>query len=372
MSLRPPILWRYLSSQFLKVFLFTLVALIGGLLTLRLEEIAGFAALDPTGTYLLSFVAYQIPYILPIALPLACLISSIILMKRLSSTHEIAALRALGFSLGTLFAPVLIIAFILSIANFLITSEVATETHLKINILKSELRSINPLLLLQNKHLLKTKGIFFDALGNYKMGESASKVVIAFPGKKNERLSLILADELFTQGNHLSGKGITLITPQEKKGQVIVENIGGTTSQIEDFSELIKSKVTSVSDEQLNLKHLFVKISESKEASDAAQPKQNRIGVKAYSELFRRFSLGLAPFSFTLMGLAFGLSISRRDSKKGLVFAILLATLFLTTFFLAKGANQRFEASFFLYFTPHFIIILSSLLYLRQIGRGVE
>jgi lipopolysaccharide export system permease protein len=366
MSLRPPILWRYLSSQFLKVFLFTLVALIGGLLTLRLEEIASFAALDPTGTYLLSFIAYQIPYILPIALPLACLISSIILMKRLSSTHEIAALRALSFSLGTLFAPVLIIAFILSIANFLITSEVATATHLKTNILKSELRSINPLLLLQNKHLLKTKGIFFEALGTYKMGESASKVVIAFPGKKGERLSLVLADELHTEGAHLSGKGITLITPQDKREQVIVENIGGTTSQIEDFSELIKSKVTSVSDEQLNLKHLILKMHETRSDSSS------RPYAKALTELFRRLSLGFAPFSFTLMGLAFGLSISRRDSKKGLIFATLLATVFLTTFFLAKGAAQRPEAAFFLYFTPHLLILLASLLYIRQISRGIE
>ncbi|MCB1113334.1 MAG: LptF/LptG family permease [Chlamydiia bacterium] len=363
MGLKFPVLWRYLAWQFLKVFFFTTIALIGGLLTLRLEEIASFWSLDQTGTYLLTFILYQIPYILPIAIPLACLISSMILVKRLSSTHEISAMRALGYSISSIFQPVLIIATLISIANFLITSEIATETHLKTNLLKSELRSMNPLILLQNKYLLRTKGIFYDALGAFKMGETASDVVIAFPSKDNERLSLFLAKELKVQGHNFEGENITLFTPQEKRHQIVLENIGRTRSEIEDFSDIIRQKAFSFSDEHLNLKYLFAKVK---------NPENPKAKARAISEIFRRLSLGLAPFTFSLMGLSFGLSISRRDSKKGLIFATLLATLFLTTFFFAKGASSRILPSLTLYFIPHFLIIFFSLSYVRKISRGIE
>ena len=189
MILGIPLLWRFIAGHYLKVFLFSTAALVLCLMTLRLEEIAHFASIDPSQEYTLWFVLYQVPYILPIAIPLACLISSMILMQRLSTSHEISALRSLGYSLKSIFAPILLIALLISTANLFITSEVAAYTHLKTNLLKTEIRSLNPLLLLHNKHLLQVKGIFFDALGPSKMGEFASDVVVAMPGKVGSRMN---------------------------------------------------------------------------------------------------------------------------------------------------------------------------------------
>lgn len=372
MILGMPILWRYMAAQYLKVFLFTTIALILCLLTLRLEDIAHVASLDQTNGYLFAFILYQIPYILPIAIPLACLTSSMILVQRLSSTHEIAALRSLGYSLTTIFTPLIFLAALLALLNFYITSEVATTTHLKANLLKSELRSVNPLLLLQNKHLLRVKGIFFDALGPTKMGEMASDIVVALPGKKGGRLSLFVAKKLESKGNEFSGESITLLSSPDSSDKILIENVGKSMSAAENFSDIIQKKVWTLNDDYLSFKFLLLRFKEVKESPDEDPKRAIKNENKIISEIGRRLSLGLAPLTFTLMGLSFGLTLGRRESRRGIIWVTLLATIFLTTFFLAKGSSTRLEATIALYFIPHLLIIMASLYNFRKISRGIE
>jgi lipopolysaccharide export system permease protein len=174
-----PVVWRYLLSNYFKVLILCVFAFIAMLLTTRLDEIAHFAALGPEGLLILTFALNQIPYVLPIALPIACLISTILLIQRLSRTHELTALRAAGLGINEILAPILIAATFLAATNFFIVSELATHSHLTTSLLKNELRAVNPLLLLHNKHLMKLKGIFFNTLGPSKLGESSNELIIA-------------------------------------------------------------------------------------------------------------------------------------------------------------------------------------------------
>ena len=365
------ILWRYLVGQFLKTFLFATLAIVLCLLTLRMQEIAHFASIDTSRDYLIGFITYQIPYILPVAIPLSGLISSMILITTLSHHYEIVALRAQGYSLSSLFAPLLFSAFCLSIINFAITSEIATLTHRKTSLLKSELRSINPLLALHNKHLLQMKGIFFDALGTTKMGELASDALIAFPGKKGERIHLFLAKKLEAKDEAFIGENLTLITPLEED-KILVENIGHTHSKSHDFSDLLQKKVWSLNDDHLGFKSLLLRLNELNHQPEGAMKKLAKTRSRLLSEMTRRLSLGFAPFTFTLIGLSFGLSIGRTHTRRGLLWVTALAAFFLITFFLAKGIDDNREASLLLYTLPHAILIAAGLYNLRQINLGKE
>ncbi|MCE5316519.1 MAG: LptF/LptG family permease, partial [Parachlamydia sp.] len=135
-----PVLWRYLLGHYLKVLLLCVVTFIAILLTTRLDEIAHFATMGPEGLAIIAFALHQIPYILPIAIPISCLISAMLLMQRLSQTHELTALRAAGLSFYNILCPLLIAAAALSIANFYIVSELSTHSHLTTGKLKNELR----------------------------------------------------------------------------------------------------------------------------------------------------------------------------------------------------------------------------------------
>jgi lipopolysaccharide export system permease protein len=381
-----PIIWRYLLSHFLKVFIFCVIAFIAVLMTTRLDEIAHFATLGPEGIYILKFTLYQIPYILPIAIPVSCLISSIILIQRLSRTHELTALRASGIGMRSILAPILIAASFLTIANFYIVSELSTHSHLSTGLLKNELRSINPLLLLHNKHLMKLKGIFFNTMGPSKIGELASDVILAMPGKRNSGINVMLAKSMHASPSKFVGQDITMITSLNSKFEdrfdpLMIENIHETTTSIKDFSQMLQKKVWTLNNDHLRSPLLLVRLSKEKQAlADAkaeakpvsAQKQIQRCINRCYSEMMRRVSVALAVFTFTFMGASFGVSISRHHSNKGMFIVIGLAALYLVCFFSAKGIDHLLIASSVLYMAPHAAMILFSILTLNRANKGIE
>jgi len=103
-----PVVWRLLLSQYLKVLLLSIVAIICVLMTTRLDELAQFAVLGASAPHIWLFALYQIPYILPIALALSALLSSVLLMQRLSGHYELTALRACGYGLSNVITPILL------------------------------------------------------------------------------------------------------------------------------------------------------------------------------------------------------------------------------------------------------------------------
>ncbi len=261
-----PILWRYLLLHYLKVLFFCTFAFIALLLTLRLEEIAHFATLGSQGIYILYFTFYQIPYILPIALPISALISSIILIKYLCKNHEMTALRAAGLSLRAILTPLLMAASFLAIVNFYVVSELATDSHLATSLIKNELRSINPLLLLSNKHLMKMRGIYFDTLGSSRLGESASDSIIAMPNKQTNRIQLLAAKNLHASPVDFDSQSLTILSilseNSSESDRILVENMGKSTTGVKDFSQLIQRKVWTLNNDHLKLSLLLCRLQE--------------------------------------------------------------------------------------------------------------
>lgn len=381
-----PIVWRYLLVQYLKVFLLCLVSFVAILLTTRLDDIAHFATLGSEGLIVLWFTLHQIPYILPIAIPISALISAIILVQRLSGSHEMTAFRACGLSLRDILTPVLISAFFIGAVNFYIVSELATESHLKTGLTKMELRSINPLLLLHNKHLMRLKGIHSDTLGRSRIGEYAGDIIIAMPNKRSDQINLIVAKELEASSDKFMGDHVSIITPlnsndETKADQLLVENMGSMTTSIKDFSQILQKKVWTLNNDHLKLSLLRERIKDLKSKKAVLEQTKENVPLskqidksiqKSYSEILRRLSIAIAVWTFTLMGAAFGISISRNKSSRGIFIVIALAALYIACFFTAKGMEQNLLASGLLYLVPHIIIIACSLTVLVRVSKGIE
>lgn len=377
-----PIVWRYLLAQYIKIFSFCTLTFIAILLTSRLDDIAHFATLGPGLPLVLKFTFLQIPYILPIALPLSCLISSVIIFQRLSISHELTALRAAGFSIKKIFTPILLFSVILALFNFYTVSELATSSHLQTSMLKSEVRSVNPLLLIRNKHLMRSKGYYFDTLGTTSAGELASHVVLATPNKEGNGINLMLADELKASPKEFHGKGVSIITNVKSKSgspndQLIIENVQATTTSIDDFTKMIEKKVWTLNNDHLGLPLLLTRLQGHWEELSQANTAEGKKAIKrncyrCLSELFKRISVGFSPFTFTLMGATFALSISRQKSSRPIIMIVALAALYLVSFFSAQGLAHHLAVSTTLYFVPHIIIIGLSLRTLSLVSRGYE
>lgn len=380
------ILWRYLISHYLKVLFFCVISFIAILVTTRLDEIASFATLGASGSYVFKFALYQIPYILPIAVPISCLISSFILFQRLSSSHELTAMRACGLALKQITGPILLAGAYLSVINFYTVSELSTQSHLKTKQLIHEIKTVNPLLLLHNERLLKTKGAYAAVQGPIHGGDSAEDVIMAISNTKNKRINLALSKKVLIKDDKLIGEGVTFISGRptddlHKFDHLVLENMGKIETSLSDFSLLSKKEGWRLKNDHLKLPlliiHTYDKIKNLQKAkseslsSDELRPYRIEVN-KCFAEISRRISAAFSAFSFTLIGVAFGISISRQNSKKGVIYVIGLAAMYLTTFFFARSIDYHFYLATLLYIVPHIIIITICTRTLRNASRGIE
>lgn len=351
-----PLLWRYFIYDFLRLLLLATACLIALLLTLRLEELAHVIGLGADVPLVLEFVWLQIPYILPITLPIAALLSSFLLARRLSTQQELTALRSAGLSLTTLITPLLLAAALLAILNFYITSETASMSHLRAAALKNELRSVNPLLLLNNKHLLHLKGIYYHVWGSSQTGKQAEKALIALPIGKENQLLVLFADQLKANTETFESEKINLFWPIQKStssfSPLLAASALATQSQIDEITCLAQKKELSIAPDQMSLGLL------------------RYTGHPLQVELSRRLSAALALFSFSCLGFAMGITTGRVNSWRPLAWTVLSSGLFLVLFFAAKAMPHKPLIATLLYLIPHPLLIAIAFWRLTLINRG--
>jgi lipopolysaccharide export system permease protein len=380
-----PIVWRFLLGHYTKIFILSLISFIAILLVNRLDEIARFISLGAPFYLVVRFTINQILYILPIAIPIASLLAATLLFQYLSRTHELTAFRSAGMGLRNITAPILIAGLFLSLLNFYIVSELSTRSHLSCRKMVSDLKSVNPLHVLQNKQLLRLKDAYVH-MGALYSGEVAHDVIIAVNNKNTDRLNIVSAKTLRLSDKNLTGNNFSFISTHTSNtsdyyDHLFIENHALITTPLKEFSHLLKASNWKINNDHLRLPLLRSKISSLKnklaannaEDINSAESLSLRKEIsRCYSEISRRFSSAISAFTFTLMGSAFGISISRGSSKRGTFTVIALAATFLISFFVAKNYDSIFSLSTLLYFAPHALITASSIWILKRITKGIE
>lgn len=280
-------------------------------------------------------------------------------------------------------SPILLAAIALTLLNFYIVSEMATASHLATRQLENKIRSLNPMLLLQNKKLLQAKGILADAMGPSKAGEFASDVVVAMRNSRNQRLNVLLSKTLSADQKQLFASGTTLITgsaPEETTGfdHLMIEDVQQTRTPLEDLRKTFIRQGWHLKPDHLRLsllmvrtRDLFRQVKEAKAQGQTA-PKAQHYLNRCFTEISRRLSLSLSVFAFTLMGTSFGMSISRFPSKRKVAMAIGLVAFYLICFFTAKEMDSNILLSTTLYLAPIVLITLLSVAHLKKLTKGIE
>jgi lipopolysaccharide export system permease protein len=363
-----PILWRYLLRNFFQVFLLCVSSFISVLIVIRFQEIARFATSGAPKLKVVLFALLQIPYILPIAIPVSCLIAAILLFQRLSHTHELTAFRACGLRLKSITTPILFAGFFLTLVNFTVSSELSPRSRSLSKMLIYEMAMSNPLFILQKESLIKLKSAYYD-IGALKANNYAEDVLIVVKNTSAERLTLMSASGLALKGDLLKGDHVTFISsidPKQESGfdHLVIENQGEMNTKAADLSQFLQTMDWSTSFEYLPLRMIL--------AHEIAVKNRFAIGKSARLEIARRISISLATFTFTLIGLSFGMQISRNRSKKGILWAIGLSAFFLVCFITAKSMRHAPLLSTWIYLLPHPLIALIVLRGLKAIRRGVE
>ena len=376
-----PLFWRYLGAQYTKVFLLSVAAFTALLLVSRLEETAKFAAMGASWKHVLLLNLYEMPHMLPIAIPISSLLSAFLLLRRLSVSYELTALRASGLSQSTILAPVLIAAAALSIVNFALVSELTTRTHLASRVLIWKLTSANPLALLNNDKFLRREGIFVTC-GQRKGGERADNLLLVSYNKSKGRLNVIDAQHLHCSETELTGEAVSFLSSldsgqEEGYDHLLVENQMQLRTPAADFAALLKNSKWRLSIDHLSFPYLLVRMADEKAALALAQTPSDRKEARnriwqIRTEETRRVALGFSPFIFTLLGACYGMALGRRASHKPLIALLCITAASLVCFVAGKESAKGSMLGILLFITPYLIMPFFSLVRLTRFSSGKE
>lgn len=345
-----PILWRYALQSYSRVLILSIGTFITVLIVSRFKEIARFTALTCDFGKTGMFIFYQIPAILPMAIPISTLISSLLLFQKLSRSYELTALRAAGLSLKTILAPLLMGSILLSLFNFSLCADIAPYCRREGKTMIYHETTENPLLLLQRQKLVKIKDAYLDM--QVKDDETIKNLSLIVHNEGTQRLSLFSAKKLWLSGEELLGDDLAVVS--YLSDSLLIENQSSMSTEAPLLSRALKKNRPRLDINALSFKMLRL--------SDKKKP--------ALIELLRRVSLSLSVFSFTLLGCAFGIEEARSPTKKSLLFAFLLTLSVLLSYLLGKELKDFPWLATVAFLLPHPFIWACSLIHLQNISRG--
>jgi lipopolysaccharide export system permease protein len=168
-------------GPFIATFFITLLVLVMQFFWLYIDDFVGKGlGID----VVLKFIWYQSAVLIPLALPLAILLSSLMTFGNLGESFELVAIKSSGISLLRFMRPLFITAIMISGIAFLFSNYVIPVAYLKSRTLLSDIVYAKPAFDLK-------EGVFYDKINSF-----AIKI-----GKKEANDSIIRDVIVYEQGN---------------------------------------------------------------------------------------------------------------------------------------------------------------------------
>lgn len=145
------------TGPFIATFFITLFVLVLQFFWLYIDDIVGKGLDFFTIARLMSYVTASV---VPLALPLAILLSSIMTFGSLGETFELVAIKSAGIPLLRFMRPLLVTSIIVCVVAFLFNNYVIPQATLKLNTLKYDIIVTKPALDIK-------EGVFYDKIDGY-------------------------------------------------------------------------------------------------------------------------------------------------------------------------------------------------------------
>lgn len=131
----------------------------------------------------------------PLALPLAVLLSSLMAFGNLGERYELVAMKSAGISIKSAIKPMVVFITFLSLIAFVFSNNIMPVANLKMRLLLHDVRKQKPAVSIQ-------PGVFYDEIENYTIkinekgddGKTIEDIVIYDHSKKQGNVSVTIAD----------------------------------------------------------------------------------------------------------------------------------------------------------------------------------
>lgn len=196
-------------GPFIATFFITLLVLVMQFFWLYIDDFVG-KGLSPA--VILEFIWYQSAVLVPLSLPLAVLISSLMTFGNLGETFELVAIKSAGISLLRFMRPLFFITFLISGVAFLFSNYVIPVANLKSRTLLGDIYYAKPAFDLK-------EGVFYDRIDGFAMkigkkeNDSIIKNVIIYQAGSPLQDNFIVAES-----------GVMRITPDHRYLEMDLHN----------------------------------------------------------------------------------------------------------------------------------------------------
>jgi lipopolysaccharide export system permease protein len=270
---------------------------------------------------LLQLLFYFSVLIVPVSLPLAVLLSSLMTYGNLGEHHELTAIKASGIALTRILRPVLLLCLLLAVGAFWFNENIVPKANLKAYSLLWDVRQ-------QKLALDIREGVFYDGIPGYtikvdrKMGENGDHlhgVMIYDHTQKSGNATVMLADSgrMFTRfgGGYL---GLELFNGTSYVEQPDVQNRAGASFIRQGFAHntiafsLASFSLPVTREELFKRNPMMLNIAQLHYATDSVQTRLNA----ERSQLLRRLDGYYTYFRFDTLSQAVNQQVEQLQVAK--------------------------------------------------------
>ena len=324
---------RYVFGSFLSSFLLAFLVLSFVLTIALMVQIVGYIMDGVPMSLVGEFCAVSLPETLQWSMPLALLVSSILVFSRMSADSEIAAMRACGINILAVMKYPILFSVACTLLGFWVNNEIVPRGHEVRRNLKTRVSVEAGLSVLEPGRLIddfpKVKVYFSRKDGNWLY----DLVVLDQSNPKVDRL--VTADKaLVTQ----QGADIKLDLYHMTVDPVDAEH--NTLARANRFAYTLKDAIRKTAyhrrTKDFRLRELLERIREgealaNRPASEEDDDRQAEEARKAFAlrdvsslkvEFSKRLVFAMASFCFVLVGIPLGIRSQRKESTVGMAISL--------------------------------------------------
>ena len=319
---------RYVFTSFLSSFLLAFLVLSFVLTIGLMVQIVGFILDGVSPSLIGRFALVSFPETMQWTMPLALLVSSVLVFSRMSADSEIAAMRACGVNLLSVMKWPIIFSVVCVVFGCIINNEIVPRGHEIRRSLKTKVSVNTGIDMLEPGHVIddfpKMKIYFGSKEGNW-----LYDIVVLDYSQSVDRM--ITASKALVVSE---GKDIRLDLYQMTVDPV--DENHPTMARANRFPYVVKDAIKeskySKKDKDLDFGEILAKIDQLKRLVKTADGDSKVKGTeknyrkrdlsKTKTELSKRFVFAMASLCFVIVGVPLGIKAQRKESSIGMAISL--------------------------------------------------
>ena len=346
---------RYVFGSFLSSFLLAFLVLSFVLTIALMVQIVGYIMDGVPMSLVGEFCAVSLPETLQWSMPLALLVSSILVFSRMSADSEIAAMRACGINIVSVMKYPILFAALCTMLGFWVNNEIVPRGHEVRRNLKARVSVEAGLSVLEPGRMIddfpKAKVYFSKKDGNWLYD------LVVLDQSNPDFNRMVTADKALVSQN---GADINLDLYHMTVDPVDAEH--NTIARANRFSYTLKDVIRKTSyyrrTKDFRLRELLGKIREAEESlkrplEDGGGDDQSAEAILAFKqreasslkvEASKRLVFAMASICFVLVGIPLGIRSQRRESTVGMAISLAVSLGYYVIVILMLSCDEMYAA----------------------------